>query len=93
MSRPGVALEAAALGERQRRLAPAAERRLRHRPAVLDRDLRREQVHRRRAHEARDEDVGRVVVDLLRRAELLHVAGRTSPRSGSRASAPRSGRG
>ena len=40
-------------------------------PFVADR--RRDQVHRRRAHEVGDEHVGRVVVDLGRRAELLHA--------------------
>ena len=34
-----------------------------------------QQVHRRRAYEAGDEGGGRLVIDLLGRAELLHVAG------------------
>ena len=43
------------------------------RPPSLD-DLGRNEVHRRRAHEAGHEDVGRAVVDRLRLVELLHAA-------------------
>ena len=44
------------------------------RPLPLLLDRRREQVHGRRAHEVGDEHVGRIVVDLGRRAELLQHA-------------------
>ncbi|MCY1231036.1 hypothetical protein D9M72_434720 [compost metagenome] len=37
-------------------------------------DARRQQVHGRRAHEVGDEHVGRIVVDLRRRSELLQHA-------------------
>ena len=37
-------------------------------------DLGRDEVHRRRAHEAGDEEVGRAVVDRLRLVELLQLA-------------------
>ena len=53
---------------------------------------RRQRVHRRRAHEARDEQIGRPIVDRVRVGELLHLAAGASRRCASPASSPRSGR-
>jgi hypothetical protein len=64
-----IARSAAEIGSRASALPATTESRV---AAVLDR--RREQVHGRRAHEVGDEEIGRVVVDLGRRAELLDLA-------------------
>ena len=45
-----------------------------HRPAVLGLEPRRHRVHRRRAHEAGDEQIGRIAVHRVGVGELLHLA-------------------
>ena len=70
-------------GADPRRIRPAAaasarvavaEREAHRGAAVLAHRLGRDEVHRRRAHEAGDEEVGRPVVDRLRLVELLQLA-------------------
>ena len=73
-SLPTWACRPATLGRRRKEELPAPVVQLHARAAVAHLDRAADEVHRRRADEAGDEQVGRIVVDLLRRADLADLA-------------------
>ena len=72
---PSAGRDAGVCGKRERRRFPAVGERNRDRRRAVDLDqFAGNEIHRRRAHEAGDEHVGRAVVDHLRLVELLDRA-------------------
>ena len=65
----------------------------RHLCRSISRDVGIEEIHRRAANETRHEDIGRQVVEVVGRVNLLQESPRSARKSGCPSSSPRFGHG